>query len=90
MDVVRVSPWKNAMDRFTHNELSEEARNQYNWLLDSWYADIVNAIASGRKLTADGVRGLIDCAPWTADKTFGGQFGGCLALRRSVANIFGK
>lgn len=69
VDVVRVAPWKNAMDRFTADELSEEARAQYNWLLDSWYDDIVQAIAQGRKLERDRVRQLIDGAPWTADKT---------------------
>ncbi|MFN8442527.1 MAG: S49 family peptidase [Caldilineaceae bacterium] len=69
VDVVRVAPWKNAMDRFTADELSEEARAQYNWLLDSWYADIVQAIAQGRRLESDRVRQLIDGAPWTADKT---------------------
>ncbi len=69
IDVVRVAPWKNAMDRYTHNELSDEARAQYNWLLDSWYEDIVSGISSGRKIAPESVRSLIDGAPWTADKT---------------------
>lgn len=69
IDVVRVAPWKNAMDQYTHNELSDEARAQYNWLLQSWYEDIVAAISAGRHLPAETVRQWIDGAPWTADKT---------------------
>lgn len=69
MDVVRVAPWKNAMDRFTHTDLSDEARDQYNWLLQSLYDDIVSAISEGRNLPAEKVCQLIDGAPWSADKT---------------------
>ena len=62
-DVVRVAPWKTAVDSLLHNRMSDAEREQYNWLLDSLYDGLVDAIAAGRKLPADKVRGLIDQAP---------------------------
>ena len=41
VQVVRVAPWKTAADTFIFSELTDAARDQYNWLFDSLYADIV-------------------------------------------------
>ena len=65
-DVVRVAPWKTAADNLTLNHLSDAARDQYNWLLDSLFTSIVDAIAAGRKLDAESVRAIIDRAPLSA------------------------
>ena len=62
---MRVAPWKTAADAFIFDGLTEEARAQYEWLLDSLYADIVDGVAKGRGLDADTVRALIDRAPLT-------------------------
>jgi protease-4 len=65
-DVVRVAPWKTAMDSLMHAEMSEAEREQYEWLLDSLYGSLVDAIATGRKLAPETVRTLIDQAPLAA------------------------
>ena len=66
MQVVRVAPWKTAADAFLFDGLTDAARAQYTWLLDSLYADIVAGVAQGRRLTAATVQALIDRAPLTA------------------------
>ena len=71
MDVVKIAPWKTAVDQLSRSEMSDEERAQYNWLLDSLYDDTVNAIANGRKLPAALVRELIDGAPWGAEQAIG-------------------
>jgi len=63
MQVVRVAPWKTAADRFIFDGLSDAAREQAQWLLDSLYADIVAGVAQGRRLETATVQALIDRAP---------------------------
>ncbi len=60
-DVVRVAPWKTAMDSLMHERMSAAEREQYEWLLDSLYGSLVDAIATGRKLPPEKVRELIEC-----------------------------
>lgn len=72
VQVVRVAPWKTAADGFICTELSDAAREQYNWLFDSLYADIVDGIAVRRRLDADTVQTLIDRAPLTATESLAG------------------
>lgn len=63
MDVIAISAYKNAMDIFTRAEISPESREQFNWLLDSLYAQVVTGIAEGRQTTPDAVREMIDGGP---------------------------
>ena len=63
MQVVRVAPWKTAADQFIFDGLSDAAREQAQWLLDSLYADIVAGVAQGRRLETATVQALIDRAP---------------------------
>ncbi len=63
-DVIAISPYKGAGDTFSRSEMSPEAREQLNWLLDSRYDMIVRGIAEGRGLTPDAVRDFIDNAPY--------------------------
>lgn len=65
MQVVRVAPWKTAADTFIFDGLTDAARAQYMWLLDSLYADIVAGVAQGRRLAPETVQALIDRAPLT-------------------------
>ena len=65
-DVVRIAEWKTAADRVSRRDLSQAARDQYNWLLDSLLEDLVGAISRGRKLAPETVRALIDRAPLSA------------------------
>jgi len=66
MDVIKIAPWKSAVDNLTRTEMSDAARDQYNWLLDSLYDDVIEAVSQGRGLETDQVRALIDQAPLTA------------------------
>lgn len=68
MDVIQIAPWKSALDSLTHTEMSPEYAEQINWLLDSWYADITQAVAEGRGQSIDTVKMLIDGAPWDAEQ----------------------
>lgn len=65
-EVVRVAPWKTAADMLSEAEMSPAAREQYEWLLDSLYTELVRAIAQGRGLGEAAVRALIDRAPLSA------------------------
>jgi protease IV len=62
-DVVNVSPYKSAFDQFQRTDFSDESRAQAEWLLDARYAELVDGIATGRKLSPERVRALIDSAP---------------------------
>ncbi|MEO0564975.1 MAG: S49 family peptidase, partial [Chloroflexota bacterium] len=64
VDSIAISPYKGAADSLTRSEISEEGREQLEWLLDSRYQQIVDGIAEGRGLTADKVREQIDNAPY--------------------------
>ena len=68
MDVVQIAPWKSALDTFARSEMSPEHAEQLHWLLESWYTDIVEAIATGRNLAIEQVKTLIDGAPWDAEQ----------------------
>lgn len=68
VDVIRVSPWKNAADQFSQSAMSPEYEAQLSWLLDSLYGDIVDAISQGRHITPEVVRTAIDGAPWSASE----------------------
>ena len=46
---------------------------QYEWLLDSLYGSLVDAIAAGRKLPPEKVRELIDAAPLSAAEACAGR-----------------
>ncbi len=67
-DVVKIAPWKTAADTFSRTDMSEAERAQYNWLLDSLSEDIQNAIAAGRRLTAEEVQAAVNQAPLTAEQ----------------------
>jgi protease-4 len=67
-EVVKVAPWKTAADSLAEPAMTPAAREQYEWLLDSLYTDMVETIARGRELDTATVRNLIDGAPWSADQ----------------------
>ena len=89
VQVVRVAPWKTAADSFIFSELSDPARDQYNWLFDSLYADIVDGIAAGRKLDAEMVRSLIDRGPLTAAEALAGGLVDALAYEDELPVLLG-
>jgi protease IV len=65
-EVVAVSPYKSAGERFVRSDISPENREQLERLLEARYAALVVAIAAGRGLEPEEVRALIDAAPYAA------------------------
>ena len=62
-EVVQISPYKTAGDMLTRREMSDEARAMANWLIDDTYEQFVHGIATGRGISADEAKALIDGAP---------------------------
>lgn len=65
-EVVAVSPYKSAFDRFTKNDFSEESREQVERLLTGRFSEVVAAVSASRNLTVGEVERLIDDAPYSA------------------------
>jgi len=61
----RVGEYKSAVETFAGYGMSEPARENANALLDGLYAQLVDGIASGRKLEPELVRELVEQAPST-------------------------
>ena len=89
-DVVRVSPWKTAGDMFHDATMSDESRAQFNWLLDSLFADIVSAISQGRKLSKQTVCELIDQAPLGAERALAADLVDGLAYEDELPLLLGR
>lgn len=64
LESVAISPYKGALDQFTHNTISPEGKAQLEWLLDSQFDMLVEGIAEGRSLSPEAVRSMIDGAPY--------------------------
>jgi protease IV len=65
-EVVAVSPYKSAGERFVSNDFSPESREQAGRLLDRRFEEVVGAISDGRDLSREEVRARIDLAPYGA------------------------
>lgn len=64
VDSIAISPYKGAADSVTRSDISDEGREQLEWLLDSRFDQIVTGIAEGRGQTVEKVREWIDNAPY--------------------------
>lgn len=67
-DVVQISPYKTAFDRFSRADITPENREQLEWLLDDQYDMLTAHMAAGRGLSQDEMRALIDRAPYSVEK----------------------
>jgi protease-4 len=67
-EVVQISPYKTAFDRFSRSDFSPEAREQLDWLLDDQFDMLTAGMAEGRGLAQSDVRRLIDQAPFSAEE----------------------
>lgn len=67
LDVIAISPFKDAFDQFARADISPEGRAQIEWLLDSRFEQIVHGIAESRGMTPEAVRAMIDTAPHMDD-----------------------
>jgi protease-4 len=85
MDVVAISPYKGAFDQFALSEFSPEGRQQFEWLLDSRYEQIVDGIAAGRGMSADAARSMIDTAPHLEDSALANGYIDALTHEEGLA-----
>jgi len=67
-DVIQISPYKTAFDRFGKDDMTAEFRDQLNWLLDDQYDMLTAGMAAERGLEQAEVKALIDRAPFTAEQ----------------------
>ncbi len=70
VEVVAVSPYKSAGERFVSNDFSRESREQAGRLLDRRFEEVVDAISDGRGLSRVEVCAKIDLAPYGAREAF--------------------
>ncbi|GAB4110586.1 MAG: signal peptide peptidase SppA [Roseiflexaceae bacterium] len=63
VEATAVSPYKSAPDTLVRNDFSPESRAQFERMLDLRYAELIQALASGRSLDPASVEALIDQAP---------------------------
>src|SRR5215204_5781939 len=66
VEVVAVSPYKSAGERFVSDNFPRESREQAGRLLDRRYEEVVDAISDARDLSCEEVRARIDDAPYGA------------------------
>ena len=71
VEVVAVSPYKSAGERFVRDDFSRESREQAGRLLDRRFEEVVGAISEGRALSREEVRARIDLAPYGAQEALG-------------------
>jgi protease-4 len=64
-DFIQISPYKSAADMFTRKDMSDEVREMSNWLMDSAFEQIIAAIASGRGISEQKAKELVDSTPCT-------------------------
>ncbi|MEN9939149.1 MAG: hypothetical protein RLZZ387_5728 [Chloroflexota bacterium] len=87
-EVTAVSPYKSGGDTFTRSEISPEAREQLERLLDQRFAELVRAVAAGRGKTPEEVRALIDTAPHSAQVALEGGLVDALAYEDELEAYF--
>lgn len=63
-DFVQISPYKSAADPLTKSKMSDEYREQLNWLLESQHQELARAVGESRKCDA---KQLIDGSPYGDD-----------------------
>lgn len=62
-EVVQISPYKTAYDRFSQTDISPEYREQLNWLLDDQYDQLTADMAAGRHMSQAELKDWIDRGP---------------------------
>lgn len=66
-EVVQISPYKTAMDRFSRDDFSPEYRAQLDWLLDDQFDMLTADMAAARGLEQAAMRQIIDDGPLTPE-----------------------
>jgi protease-4 len=66
--LVQITPYKTAGDALTKSEMTREAREMAEWLADSALADLSEQVGSGRRLSEDAARRLVEGSPYTDEQ----------------------
>jgi protease-4 len=85
----RVGRYKSAPEMFAGREMSEPARRVFNELLDGIFGQVVNGIATGRKLEAASVRRLVEETPSTSEEYLSAGLADGAAGREEVLQLEG-
>ncbi|MGD8966076.1 MAG: signal peptide peptidase SppA [Anaerolineae bacterium] len=67
-DLESIAEYKVAPDMFRRSTMTEPHREMLDAILDSYFEELVAAIAEGRGITSERVRELIDAMPMTPDE----------------------
>ncbi len=67
-DFLTEGAYKSAAELFMREQPSPEADEMLNWLMDSWYASLKEAIASGRKVDAAKAESWLNSGLFTAEQ----------------------
>ena len=65
-DMLRVGEFKSAAEPYTRTEMSAPFREEMEAVINDYYEQMVDNIATDRKLSADAVKAAIDSGPHTA------------------------
>jgi protease-4 len=68
--VIKTGPHKTYGDAFTEKGLTDEAREQLNWLMDDLYERFIEDISNGRRLMPGDTRDIINKGPYTAKDAY--------------------
>ncbi len=68
IEPIAITPYKSAYETLSQQTASPEARAQRDWLLNSRYEILLDAITSGRGLSRDDAKAFIDGAPYIAEE----------------------
>jgi protease-4 len=63
---VRRGDYKTAPELFTHADVSDIQRRTIEALLDERYADLVDALSRGRRMSPERARAVVDAGPYSA------------------------
>jgi protease-4 len=66
-DLLHIGDYKSASNTFTERDFTPEHREMTAALNKDWYDELVRAIATGRNVSEDAARTLIDNGPYLAD-----------------------
>ncbi len=67
-DFLAVSPYKSAADTLTRSTMSDEVRQQFSWLLDTNWDEVLQGVAVGRRMSKERAAELLNQAPMIAQR----------------------
>lgn len=86
VDVVHAGKYKDAGDIFTRTDMSPETQQVLNSILDQYYGDLIQVIATGRKKDPQQVRAIIDNGPFFGRDALANGLVDSLGFDDQVAN----